>query len=444
MNDNHILYLFLASNNIVGIVIAIRFFNSIFTKKDILKFHKIASLTLIGVVAIVMNVLIEEVSILLIIYFAVYFLIAKLYYNGKSSIKAISSVFIVIFSILTELLTAILLSYVFSSAIDEVRNNLLHLLAGGLVSKLMLIILFEAIIRFKSRKVLPISVASWIFIISIPAMSIHLSIITVYNPILNHEVGMGPFITCMLVLYINLVAFYLFDNIIFQIAENNEYRFKERQMLMQHEQYENVISGYDQVKRIKHDIQNHLVSLNAYLRENEYQTAMDYVKKLNRELDLSEGNIISNNVVVDALINNCRIKAKQTDIEFKYDILIPDKFQIDDMDLCIALGNVLTNAIEGCARIETHLIDKVIHLSMKYKNETLLVELNNTCDLKTIGKNNNRYLSSKRYKDNNTFGTGIGNVEVIVGKYGGFLKIDIEESIFTLKMMLSDRCGEIR
>jgi sensor histidine kinase regulating citrate/malate metabolism len=122
-------------------------------------------------------------------------------------------------------------------------------------------------------------------------------------------------------------------------------------MLMQQEQYQNIISGYDQVKKVRHDMINHLIVLDSYLSDSQYNQAVKYIGKLSEELDLSKKGVISNNIIVDALINNSMEKAKKQNITFDYNIFIPNQLMMDDMDLCIVLGNVLDNAIEACDRI---------------------------------------------------------------------------------------------
>ena len=119
---------------------------------------------------------------------------------------------------------------------------------------------------------------------------------------------------------------------------------------------------------------SHLIVLDVYLGENEVDKAREYIRNLNKELDFNQRGNISSNIVVDAMINNRKARALAAGIEFKHEILIPQKLQIDDMDICVDLGNILTNAIEACQRIPENQ-EKSISISMKYKREKMNIQL---------------------------------------------------------------------
>lgn len=438
MSQSYVLFLIIIINNIVGIILAIRFYNSILIKKNTKQFKKKGSLLLIGQVAIILNIRTNELGISLIIAFIIYFSIAHLIYNGKIHIKAIASIFIVVFSITTELLTAILFSLVFGQHLQYVRDNLLYLFLGSIISKLMLMMIMELVIRFGNRKKSQVSLGPWALIISIPVISIYLCVTSVYKPIIENKFNVDSILTCMAILYINLIAFYLFDYIVWQVDENNRYRFRTKQMLMQQEQYKNILVGYDQIRMVRHDMINHLISLDGYLSEGEYDLALKYIGKLSDELDLSKKGVISNNIVVDALVNNRMFKAKRYGIYYDYEIIIPNNLKIDDMDLCVILGNALNNAIEACDRISDYHVKKEIYLNMKYKNAYLLVEMKNSYNITTVKRMDQKFISSKGFPSRNSIGNGISNMEMTIEKYGGIFEVDLMEKFFNLKIMIPD------
>lgn len=357
----------IVTNNIVGLFISIRFYNYFLIKRDMN--HKIIKMSIVGILftAIIGNIVFEKLSTSLIVGFAVFFTVAYLFYLGKVHIKLIVSTFVVIFSLVSELLTALLFTIVFRAELQNVRENLMLLFIGSIISKIILIILVEFIIRFRRSNASKVSLSSWILIISIPVISIVLTITSVYEPILKNEPSSVSVFSCLSILYINIIALYLFDNIVMQADENNQYRLREKLMLMQQEQYENIIVGYNQVKRVRHDILSHLITLHGYLTQNQCSEAIGYIQKLNEELDFNMRDIISNNTVIDAIINNRKAKALDEGIEFKNEIIILKKLKIEDIDLSIVLGNVLNNAIEACLRLPEGHAGKAIAIKMNYK-----------------------------------------------------------------------------
>ncbi len=132
-----------------------------------------------------------------------------------------------------ELIAVLLIIAVFGNVLNDIRHNMMLLLLGGVVSKILLILLVGVIIRFKKRDASQVSLKSWLFILSIPVFSIVLSVTSVYEPILKNEFNTVSVLACTSILYINLIVFYLFDSIVLQVNENNQFRFREKQMLMQ-------------------------------------------------------------------------------------------------------------------------------------------------------------------------------------------------------------------
>ncbi|HAE61833.1 MAG TPA: hypothetical protein DCG38_05830, partial [Eubacteriaceae bacterium] len=337
----------LTMNNTVGLFVVIRFFDHILERKRISNLIRRFGLLAILVSYITVNIIFDNVLINLLLVFSVNFLIGFLFYQGKKRTKVVMAVFVVIFSFITELITATSFGILFGASILGVRENPMHLLLGGVVSKILLLLLIEIIIRFRSRKASNVSLRSWLLILSIPLVSVVLAIVSVYRPVITNTFDDFGVIACLAIVYINLMAFYLFDHIIVQTDENNQFRFKEEQLLLQQEQYKNIVSGYEQVKSVRHDMLTHLVAINGYLEKVRIEDAQNYIHEIHEDLDLSKQGIISTNVAVDAIINNRASKAKSLGIEIEYDIMIKNKMHINDIDICIILGNALNNAIEA-------------------------------------------------------------------------------------------------
>lgn len=427
----------LMTNNIVGLFVMIRFLNHVFIKSELKDYKRKFGLGLLLFVGTIMNVLIDNVGMNLVSILAFYYFIGYIFYQGKAHVKLIATVFIATFSFITELITALAFGMLFEASIQGVRDNPMHLFLGGVVSKILFIMLIEIIVRFRRRSASKVSLGSWLLIVSIPFVSIILAVISVYKPIINNSFDDLAVIACISILYINLIAFYLFDNIVIQIDDNNQIRYREKQLLLQQNQYQIIISGYNKVKRIRHDMLGHLIAINGYLIKSQNEEAIEYISRIHEDLDISYRGILSTNVAVDAIINNRMAKAEELGITFTHEIMIANDLQIDDIDLCIILGNILNNAIEGAQRVIKD-IPLNINLVIKYKRNTLLIEVENTCDSNTINNKSGNYLSSKTHRRLNSVGTGLGNIKGVADKYNGFVKIDVQPERFSVRAMIPD------
>ena len=439
MSQKMIFDIIMSLNNLFGIFLVIRFYHSFLGIKHITKLRQVITIIISLFFSTILNIITTSLDLSLFIAFALYLTIALLNYQGKLHIKMIVSIFVIIFSVVTELLAALAFIPIFNLKIQNIRDNLLFMFLGGMVSNLLLMLILEVIGRIISRKVSRVSTSLWILIITIPMISIYISVTSVYESVLSNHFSLKAVLLCVSILYINLIVFYLFDSIITQIDKNNQGRFREEQLVMQQKQYQNILFGYEQVKKIRHDMLNHLIALDGYMENGSYQKAEMYIAKLHGELDHSVREIISGNVIVDALINNKKKEMATNEINFVAEAILPKKINIDDMDLCIILGNALDNAFEACRRIDEKDVRKEIHLTMKYKKENLLFDLRNSYNTTTINNIGGIYHSAKEKRKINSIGMGIANMISIVEKYEGTLDTEIKSDYFELRMLIPDK-----
>lgn len=438
MISTYLLDIVLFVNNVVGIFVVVRFLNQLLTRKNIKEVRKRSGLTMILIIATLININFEEFLPNLLIGVMLYYSIGELFYVGKKHIKLVAAIFFIVFSMITELLTATIFGIVFDASIQGVRDNVMHLFLGGVVSKMLLILLVEIVIKFRRRNASVVSLASWLLIISIPVISIALAILVVYEPVVNNSFNNSAVFACLAIIYIDLIAFYLFDSIVMQVDENNIIRFREKQLLLQQHQYENIITSHKQVKKIRHDMLSHLITIDGYLEGNKVDEAKNYIGKLNSDLDFERQGILSGNVGVDAIINNRKAKANECGIQTSVDVMIPKSFNIDDLDLCVILGNVLTNAIEACQRIDD-VASKYIDFKMKYKRGIILIEVKNSYNKMTLHEKNGKFISSKSSRRSNEIGLGLANIESVTKKYNGFLELEMKENEFVIKLVIPDK-----
>ena len=60
----------------------------------------------------------------------------------------------------------------------------------------------------------------------------------------------------------------------------------------------------------------------------------------------------SGNSILDAILTDKILQLSNTDIKFEHTVLLPENFNIDNVDLTIIIGNLLDNAIEACNKVE--------------------------------------------------------------------------------------------
>lgn len=229
----------------------------------------------------------------------------------------------------------------------------------------------------------------------------------------------------------------MFDNIIVQMNDLGQLQLREGIWKLQQKQYKEKLEAYGQVKKLRHDMVGHLITLRAYLSGGKYEKIAVYIDQLHDQISIGVSETISGNSVIDVIINHKKASISQMNIEYNEDVTLLGELNIQDMDLVIIFENILNNVIEACER--TMKTTKEIQLIVKYKNSNLLIELKNTYDVNTIKERNGEFITSKKNISEYEHGIGLANIKDIIDKYQGVFKVDLQEYYFVAKAMIPDK-----
>ncbi len=195
----------------------------------------------------------------------------------------------------------------------------------------------------------------------------------------------------------------------------------ENHLLQQHKEYYDVISNestssIEEIKRIVHDTNKQLLYIQTCIQEKEYHEALVHTNKMLRELNESDKRIFTGNLVIDALVSNMLNIAQENHINVQHEIYIgASDIKIDPYDLCISLGNVLDNALEAVSLVPEQ-EKRFIRLQINSANQVLLIHVSNSRPDCTCSKKHLTYKNAKFH------GLGLGNVQNVTSKYGGYLR----------------------
>ncbi len=131
---------------------------------------------------------------------------------------------------------------------------------------------------------------------------------------------------------------------------------------------------YNDLRSQRHDYINHVETIKGLIYNNDIAKAGSYVGDLiSTEVNESKRLSISNSLVNSIISYKKRI-AEEKNIGFKYDVKIPSKLSIEDIDMTIVLSNALDNAIEACDRLEDK---RYIDVYMNYGMGKLKIKISN-------------------------------------------------------------------
>lgn len=234
---------------------------------------------------------------------------------------------------------------------------------------------------------------------------------------------------------VTIILFYHLDKI--TIINENRLRTRLAMSLLEEDKarFGELISQQEETLRIKHDIRQHLMTLQYLLGEKDLDGARSYLDRVLEQKVLNNHLFTTGNPIVDSLMSRKIPHIKSQGIDIQLNMMIPTHLPVDDMDLCVLLSNLLINAQEACERMQAQDEGRKrsIQLDMSQKKNFLYIYVENSYNGKLIYQNG-RYQSTK--ENTNISGIGLNNIGIIVDKYHGIMEITHDAETFRVRIML--------
>ncbi|MDR2982852.1 MAG: GHKL domain-containing protein [Puniceicoccales bacterium] len=228
----------------------------------------------------------------------------------------------------------------------------------------------------------------------------------------------------------SVLLFFCFETMETISKQNQEYALQEQQQKMREEYYQKVETHQREIRTLKHNMTNMLLSLGAYIQEDASAVANREIESLLGQL--AEGNEyrLTEHPGLGALLGAKYRQAESKGILCDFDVRVPSDLAIADNDLAVVVGNVLDNAIEACI----HCNDKrYIRLVLVYYANTLAM----SCENSTDGAAQNL---ETRKRDKKLHGIGFASIREAVAKYRGSVQHKFDASSFHIELtMLAEK-----
>lgn len=193
----------------------------------------------------------------------------------------------------------------------------------------------------------------------------------------------------------------------------------------------------DSVRRIRHDLKNHLTVIRSMVSDGNNEGAEHYIDRILDQTASSSVHFRTGNRLLDTLLEEKLGNVRDNSIQLSVIVDFRQGDFIDDFDLCVIMGNALDNAIEACMKVEDA-AGRFIDITGGARSNQLIVVFSNSCNTE-FRKAGVKFLTTKADIDNHGF--GIDNIINSVEKYGGSVIIDSSESdkfVLTLVFPLPD------
>lgn len=244
---------------------------------------------------------------------------------------------------------------------------------------------------------------------------------------------MTLFMICVkesVIFFISIVIMVItFDQYATSIESDNIKNMEMFQRKLLSHQYEEIKEAYINMRGWRHDYNNHLQAMKAYLSMNQLKELDEYLFKLERDLDEVDSLVKSGNLMMDAILNSKITIMMNYNINVDFKAILPEEIKITDVDLCVMVSNLLENAIEACLKIPQE--QRFIRVFSEVYGSQFYLSIQNSA-MENLDFNAQNYISNKRGEH----GFGMKRVQLLVDKYNGFLNLQNEPGIFASEITI--------
>ena len=255
-------------------------------------------------------------------------------------------------------------------------------------------------------------------------------------PLADAESFLSPLRTITIIsldVLADIALFVLISN----TAKNTELSVRnkmlEEEIRIQEFFYKGVSSKIEDVRKMRHDIDDHLYTMQALIRQGKTEEASDYVSKI---VEGDEATILfpdCRNMIVTSYLVKKTQDLEEENIRLIGDIHIPETLEISNPDLICILGNIINNAQEAVENTS----ERQITLSIIYKDPYLSFSCSNP-----IAENQ---VKTRRIKELER-GLGTSILSHLANKYDGYYHHEINGNIYkadiTVKNIKAEKNNE--
>lgn len=215
-----------------------------------------------------------------------------------------------------------------------------------------------------------------------------------------------------------------------EAAREQDYTVRQNRILEQN--YQAARESYETNATLYHDMRNHFSMLQGYLADGKVSEALAYLGKINGWLDAYPKERWTGIGALDYILNQKKKAAERQGTSMTVHAEYPEDCQIDPVDLCSILTNLLDNALEACEK-QPEGEPRQIAVTIRRINLFLIIRVTNSSVAEPDTKNGSLVTSKL---DRRLHGWGLRSVRAVVNKYQGTMEIDYSDSVFTVDAML--------
>lgn len=343
-------------------------------------------------------------------------------YRCKKLYFLVYDVLIAFCGFLTDVLAVLVLSTYYDSSISSTLQET-SLLVRNAFTSLMTFLLCQLLFTLIRKKHAIFSWYEAIFYTMLATGEIAIfAYICKYIQAYSSGMFLILFLLGCLVLDVYIVVVFYRISIVRKTEKENA--LLQQQSEMQLEVYSDLQQRYQNSMETIHDAKRHVRALESLIQSDHLAEAQQYKESLFQKLNELQPSIQCDNPLLSAILNHVFLKAEQRHIVLKMDLQGEEQLSmLAGVDLTTIASNLLDNAVDAVSELPEE--QRYIHFAVAFQIGEIMIHVENPTknDLKREG---NTIVSTKE----GHLGLGLKNVEMVVEKYKGHFKTDVENGKF--------------
>lgn len=211
-------------------------------------------------------------------------------------------------------------------------------------------------------------------------------------------------------------------------------KMQEYQNSVNLEYYKNVEQNSVEARKIRHDLAN-MVQTVCEIMESGTDSDKESAKKMLSQLKAEVADIkierFCQNTLVNAIASNKAAECRKNEIDFDFDLRVPETLDIEEIDICKAYVNIFDNAINAAKAIDGKRYVKIKSFTDESDGMLYITGENNVAP----------DYEDKKKSRTGEHGYGLKILRDTAEKYGGRLVTDGKGDTFTVVMTMRAAAG---
>lgn len=183
----------------------------------------------------------------------------------------------------------------------------------------------------------------WWVISAIPFLFFAMVMFLGMFPTLNHDNFPAVLLLYVILGFVYLVIYQVFQNTYERIQQSEWSRMLEMQLSMQRQ-------NEDQMRFLRHDMRHYMAGIGVYLKEGKTEDALRFIDQFDASALMTGSTRWCENNVLNVVLSYYLDMAQREKIQVEARLDLPEELPVDAAELTTVFANAIENAVNACRK----------------------------------------------------------------------------------------------